>query len=466
MTTPVWMRRARRSRRFAALLACVAIAALGSATYAVVLAVNTLPAPPTPTITSGPANPTSSSSATFTFNDPGASADPDHNHDTDPVIFQCSLDGGAFKACKSPKTYTKLGEATHSFRVNARQEDTATSSPATYTWVIRKTAPAITLSFPFDGGSYNAASWNAGCSPAGYCGGASDSAGVAQVQLSIKRNSDGTFWNGSSFSGSSQTFVNATLSAPGGTLTAWSYAFAFTKFPADGKYALAVRATDGAGNQTGSNNYVKATFTIDTKAPPKPKLTQTPPSTTSSTDATFAFTDGENNVVFKCSLDGAAYTACTSPITYHNLSASIHTFAVIACDAAGNCSAAATFTWTVTTQSFTVNGNAVGTFYPGASALPINLVITNPFNTTLTVTSVTVTITGTNHAACGAGNFTVVQNLQGSVDIPANSTKSLSDVGYPQVDWPMVKMIETGTNQDACQTATVNFSYSGNGTHP
>ncbi len=119
----------------------------------------------------------------------------------------------------------------------------------------------------------------------------------------------------------------------------------------------------------------------------------------------------------------------------------------------------------VGTQSFGINGNAVGTFYPGAASLPINLVITNPFSTTLTVTSATVTVTGTNASGCDASNFTVVQNLQGTVNIPANTTESLQAAGDPQSNWPSVQMIDTNTNQDACEGATVNFTYSGSGTH-
>lgn len=69
--------------------------------------------PPNTTITSGPANGsvTFSSSATFGFTG------------TDNVGvagFECSLDGAAFAACASPKSYTNLSRTTHTFRVRAR----------------------------------------------------------------------------------------------------------------------------------------------------------------------------------------------------------------------------------------------------------------------------------------------------------------------------------------------------------
>ncbi len=134
------------------------------------------------------------------------------------------------------------------------------------------------------------------------------------------------------------------------------------------------------------------------------------------------------------------------PRRYNNLAGGSHQFAVIACDAAGNCSSATTFSWTVSTSNtpFGISGNAVGTFYPGATSLPINLVIANPFNTTLTVTSATVTVTGTNKSGCGASNFCVVQNLVGTVNIPANTTESLSTAGDAQSNWPAVRMVDTG----------------------
>jgi len=60
-------------------------------------------------------------------------------------------------------------------------------------------------------------------------------------------------------------------------------------------------------------------------------------------------------------------------------------------------------------------------------------------------------------------NFSVTQGLTRSVTIRAHqrTAVSLSDLGVPQADWPVITMIDTGANQDACQSATLRLTYSG-----
>jgi hypothetical protein len=121
------------------------------------------------------------------------------------------------------------------------------------------TAPSITVSFPAEGSLYKASAWNAGCSPsAGICGTASDSSGVASVEVSILRQSSGKYWDGTGFNDSTENFRTAT-----GT-TSWRYALAL---PPDGAYTVHVRATDGVGNATASGAYVTRHFTVDATAP-------------------------------------------------------------------------------------------------------------------------------------------------------------------------------------------------------
>lgn len=63
--------------------------------------------------------------------------------------------------------------------------------------------------------------------------------------------------------------------------------------------------------------------------------------------ATFHFSASEPST-FQCSLDGAAYAPCTSPISYENLTATSHTFSVVATDGSFNMDATPPErTWTV-----------------------------------------------------------------------------------------------------------------------
>jgi large repetitive protein len=114
-----------------------------------------------------------------------------------------------------------------------------------------------------------------------------------------------------------------------------------------GTHTFSVEAQDAAGNQSGAASF---TWTIDTTAPPRPVITSSPTKSTNQTSASFSFTDTEGGVIFLCKLDTATFSACSSPITYPGpLSDGTHSFSVKAQDAAGNQSAAATYTWTVDT---------------------------------------------------------------------------------------------------------------------
>jgi len=118
---------------------------------------------------------------------------------------------------------------------------------------------------------------------------------------------------------------------------------------AAGGHAFQVRATDAAGN----TDPTPASFawTIDT-AVPDTTISASPSAVTNSPSATFSFTATKAGSTFECKLDGAAFSVCTSPLSYSALAADSHTFQVRATDAVGNTDPTpASFTWVVDTTA-------------------------------------------------------------------------------------------------------------------
>ena len=67
------------------------------------------------------------------------------------------------------------------------------------------------------------------------------------------------------------------------------------------------------------------------------------------TTATFSFTSTINGSTFACSLDGAAFSACSSPKVYSGLNSGSHTFQVAATSGGATDPTPASQTWTVDT---------------------------------------------------------------------------------------------------------------------
>jgi hypothetical protein len=82
--------------------------------------------PPTPVITAKPTNPSTQTSASFSFSDTQKG-----------VSFLCQLDGSAFSACSSPRTYSGLSRASHTFSVKAQDTAGNQSVAASFTWAIQ-----------------------------------------------------------------------------------------------------------------------------------------------------------------------------------------------------------------------------------------------------------------------------------------------------------------------------------------
>ena len=285
-------------------------------------------AAPATTITTQPNDPTNSTAPGFSFSsdEPGST-------------FECQLDTGGWSSCTSPKSFTGLTQASHTFEVRAT--DTAgnvDASPASFTWTIDTTEPVSTVNFPTAGSFYNTAGW------ADVDGTASDTGGsaLADVQVAIQRVSTSLYWNGAAFADGSVNWHAAT-----GTAT-WSLAFAAANFPDGDDYVVRVRAHDTAGNFEAAGAY---SVTYDTTAPAT-TIDSQPNALDNSADAAFSFSSNDPGATFECKLDAAPFASCSSPKSYSALTDGAHSFQVRATDAAGNSDATpANFDWTIDTTA-------------------------------------------------------------------------------------------------------------------
>src|SRR5204863_3670929 len=146
----------------------------------------------------------------------------------------------------------------------------------------------ISVTFPANGGTYSTSTFNSGCSPTGVCGAVNfnNSSSSRTIGVIIKRNGDNQYWNGTTFSGTTEIFNSVTCPSPctSNANIAWTYALAA---PADGSYTVRARGAD-SGTPGGVISTAN-TFTID------------------STNPTTASVDTPAN--------GASFNAATAPTT-------------------------------------------------------------------------------------------------------------------------------------------------------
>jgi hypothetical protein len=117
--------------------------------------------------------------------------------------------------------------------------------------------------------------------------------------------------------------------------------------------------TDNSCVPTGTGDNCTPSTPVDT-TPPVASVSASVGAVTNSTSASFNLSGTDNvtatsALTYKCSLDNAAYAACTSPKAYTGLAAGAHSFNVEAIDEAGNVSSPANFSWTIDTTPPTVS---------------------------------------------------------------------------------------------------------------
>ena len=249
--------------------------------------------PPDTTITAGPPATTNQTTASFSFtSSEGAST------------FECRLDGGAFAACPSPKSFTGLPAGVRTFEVRARdQAGNIDATPASRSWTIDLFGAATTI-VTAPPGLTNSTS-------ASFTFTASEQGTTFECSL------DGALFS-----------QCVSPKAYGGL--------------ADGQHRFSVRAIDSSTNTGPEASHA---WRIDTR-PPRAVVPAGPPAVANSRSATFTFSADEPST-FQCRLDTGGLVPCSSPASYQNLGEGTHTFVAVPTDAIGNIGASASYSWTI-----------------------------------------------------------------------------------------------------------------------
>jgi hypothetical protein len=257
---------------------------------------------PTTTITAGPAGATAATTVSFRFvsSQSGSS-------------FECRLDNSAWGGCSAPKAYFGLAAGAHTFDVRATDRaGNVDPNPATRSWTIDPSLPAIGVSSPADGSATN----DTTPTFSGAAGTAGGDAATVTVKVYAVVN------------GGSPVLVETRTA---GRAADGSWSVDASPALAEGDYA--VHAEQAGASGTGYSG--EHAFTVDT-TPPATFITLGPADGTSSAGATFRFASSEPGSTFQCRLDGSSWAGCSSPRNYSSLTPGSHTFDVLEIDAAGN----------------------------------------------------------------------------------------------------------------------------------
>ncbi len=248
--------------------------------------------PPHTSVTSGPAEGSTTSDFTPTFAFSSTEVD---------SVFECKVDSGSFANCASPQTTTPLADGPHTFQVRATDLASNTDpGPVARHFTVDTVAPNTTITSGPGAGST-----------------------IADSTPTFRFASDE---GGASFE----------CKLDGGAFGACASPRTISKLT-DGPHAFAVRAVDAGGNidpSPTSRSFTVRTVEPDTD-PPETSLDSQPKKKTKSRRAKFAFSADEPGSTFECSLDGKDPAPCGSPFA-QKVKRKRHTFEVVATDPAGN----------------------------------------------------------------------------------------------------------------------------------
>jgi hypothetical protein len=332
--------------------------------------------PPNTFIDSGPSGNVSNTTATFTFSA------------NEPSTFQCRLDNtGAFEPCESPKTYTNLSAGEHTFQVAAIDGSlNLDQTQAERTWNV--VGPSSEL-IGNPGFEVDTSGWkgDAAANTLSRVAGGHSGAWAAQISTSQAGGNcgldDQPSWVSFTLAGDYTASIWARSDTPGltlklrirefvsgvkqGTVTesmpltsSWQQVIAEYTPVAPGQSSLDYEAfssnTPAGVCFLADDASITLGSTTDT-TPPDTFIDSGPSGSVTDTSATFTFSASEPST-FQCSLDDGTFAACTSPVTYTNLSLGPHAFQVVATDESVNADPSpAQASWSVVEQSAELVGN-------------------------------------------------------------------------------------------------------------
>jgi len=233
--------------------------------------------------------------------------------------FECNYDGAGYSSCQSPFALSGAAEGAHTFLVRATDLAGNVGASVSVSWSVDLTAPVTSISVLQT--ATNAYTFNLSANEA-----------VSVFECSM---------DGAAFASCGTSVSYTGLSS--------------------GTHTFTARATDTSGNLDLGGTSVS----VGVVGPISTSITSTNPSAaiTNRNDFTVSFTANQSGGTFRCSLDGGAEAACTSPAAYA-VGSGNHTFHVIATDQFGldDPNGGASYSWAVDRtppiSNFTVNRTA------------------------------------------------------------------------------------------------------------
>lgn len=235
------------------------------------------------------------------------------------VVFLCSVDGAAESECASPFALSQVSDGDHTFSVRARNAAGLYSEAVQHAWTVNAVTPSVLID-----------------------------------PVPAITNSDSI-----SVSFSSLEAGSFECAVDGGEAKVCSSPLSLFAL-ADGLHNLSIVFVDSYGRK-GEPSSVQ--WKIDRLAPKAQISASVPAAEVSSSNSREISFIADESAAFECSIDGAPFAACASPVKLESLSEGEHRFEVRAIDEATNVGSVAGLVWI---SDFTAPTIALGNLIPEA----------------------------------------------------------------------------------------------------